>query len=90
MHHVLFNNFKWEEEDIMLIVDLHQHKAQGKLATDPRSEFVPSDFKSNILSHHGCVPCGNEGYYIKPTTIYLHSSKMKHKYLFQEFQTFIF
>lgn len=34
----------------MLILDLHQSKAQGKLAADPRTEFMPSDFKSNILS----------------------------------------
>lgn len=72
----------------MLILDLHQSKAQGKLAADPRIEFMPSDFKSNILSHHGCVPCGS--YYIKQPTIYAYFSKMKHKYIFQESQTFIF
>lgn len=34
----------------MLILDLHQPKVQGKLAVDRRIEFVPSDFKSNIVS----------------------------------------
>lgn len=75
----------------MLILDLYQPKAQGKLAVNLRIEFVPSDFKSNILSlRHGCVPCGDKVYYIKPCTIYPYSSKMKHQYLFQESQTFIF
>lgn len=65
--------------DIMLILDLYQPKVQGKLAADPRIEFVPSDFKSNLLWHHGCVPCGDKGYYIKPPTTYPYSSKMKHE-----------
>lgn len=34
----------------MFILDLHQLKAYSKLAADSKIEFMPSDFKSNILS----------------------------------------
>lgn len=72
----------------MAILDLYQYKPQGKLAADPVTEFIPSDFKSNTRWQHGCVPCW--GYYIKQPITDPQYSKMKHKYLFQESQTLIF
>lgn len=56
MYHILFNNLGREGDNS----DLYQSTAQGKLVADSRTEFVPLDFKSNILytTHHGCVLCG--------------------------------
>ena len=75
MYHILFNNLRWKEGDNS---DLYQPKVLGKLAADPRIEFVPSDFKSNILyiAQWPC-PLWNKGYCMKLSTICPHSSKMK-------------